>query len=99
MPALPMIALIRMPNEAAVFHGLMMMGALLICFSATMPSTLPALFPTNLRAGGLSIAFNVSVTLFCGTRLIVGSLVAATGDLNWPAYYLIIAGVIGAVSI
>ncbi|MCX8252522.1 Proline/betaine transporter [Beijerinckiaceae bacterium RH AL1] len=98
--ALPMIALIRMPNEAAVFLGLMMMGGLLICFSATMPSTLPSLFPTNLRAGGLSIAFNVSVSLFCGTTsFIVGSLVAATGDLNWPAYYLMFAGVIGAISI
>jgi MHS family proline/betaine transporter-like MFS transporter len=26
-------------------------------------------------------------------------LVGATGDLNWPAYYLIAAGLIGAVSI
>lgn len=98
--ALPMIALIRMQSEAAVFLGLLIMGLLLICFSATMPSMLPALFPTRLRAGGLSIAFNVSVSLFCGTTsFIVGSLVAATGDLNWPAYYLIIAGVIGAVSL
>lgn len=98
--ALPMIALIRMQSEAAVFLGLLIMGLLLICFSATMPSMLPALFPTPLRAGGLSIAFNVSVSLFCGTTsFIVGSLVAATGDLNWPAYYLIIAGVIGAVSL
>lgn len=98
--ALPMIGLIRMQSEAAVFLGLLVMGALLICFSATMPSTLPALFPTPVRGGGLSIAFNVSVSLFCGTTsLIVGSLVAATGDLNWPAYYLILAGVIGAVSI
>jgi MHS family proline/betaine transporter-like MFS transporter len=76
------------------------MGLLLICFSATMPSTLPALFPTNVRASGLSISFNVSVSLFAGTTsVVVGSLVAYTGDLNWPAYYLMIAGVIGVVSI
>jgi MHS family proline/betaine transporter-like MFS transporter len=30
---------------------------------------------------------------------VVGALVAVTGDLNWPGYYLIIAGLIGAVSI
>ena len=95
--ALPMIWLIRMQSEAAVFLGLLIMGLLLICFSATMPSTLPTLFPTRVRAGGLSISFNISVSLFCGTTsVIVGSLVAATGDLNWPAYYLILAGVIGA---
>ena len=40
------------------------MGLLLICFSATMPSTLPSLFPTEVRGGALSIAFNVSVSLF-----------------------------------
>ena len=98
--ALPMILLIRSQSETAVFLGLLIMGLLLICFSATMPSTLPALFPTNVRASGLSISFNVSVSLFAGTTsVVVGSLVAYTGDLNWPAYYLMIAGVIGVVSI
>lgn len=29
----------------------------------------------------------------------VGALVGATGDLGWRAYYLIIAGIVGAVSI
>jgi MHS family proline/betaine transporter-like MFS transporter len=63
-------------------------------------STSPSLFPTEVRGGGLSIAFNVLVSLFAGTTsLVVGALVIATGDLNWPAYYLVIAGVIGVVSI
>jgi MHS family proline/betaine transporter-like MFS transporter len=78
----------------------MVMGLLLICFSATMPSTLPSLFPTAVRGGALSISFNVSVSLFAGTTsVVVGALVSATGDLNWPAYYLIGAGVIGAASL
>jgi MFS transporter, MHS family, proline/betaine transporter len=98
--AFPMILLIRAEKPVTIFLGLMIMGLLLICFSATMPSTLPSLFPTQVRAGGLSIAFNVSVSSFAGTTsLVVGSLVALTGDLNWPAYYLIIAGLIGMVSI
>jgi MHS family proline/betaine transporter-like MFS transporter len=97
---IPMILLVRTERPALIFVGLMIMGILLICFSATMPSTLPALFPTEVRGGGLSIAFNVSVSLFAGTTsLVVGALVAATNDLNWPAYYLIIAGVIGMVSV
>jgi MHS family proline/betaine transporter-like MFS transporter len=98
--AFPMILLIRAETPISIFLGLMAMGLLLICFSATMPSTLPALFPTEVRGGGLSIAFNVSVSLFAGTTsVVVGALVGATGDLNWPAYYLIIAGVIGVVSV
>jgi MHS family proline/betaine transporter-like MFS transporter len=98
--AFPMILLVRAESPVAIFFGLMIMGLLLICFSATMPSTLPALFPTEVRGGGLSIAFNVSVSLFCGTTsLVVGALVGATGDLNWPAYYLIAAGAIGMLSV
>ncbi|MGZ4428068.1 MAG: MFS transporter [Nocardioidaceae bacterium] len=98
--SVPSVLLVRAQGSVAIFSGLLIMGLLLICFSATMPSTLPSLFPTRVRGGALSIAFNISVSLFGGTTsLVVGALVSATGDLNWPAYYLIAAGLIGAVSI
>src|SRR3954454_8765558 len=64
--AFPAILLIRAQTGVSIFLGLLIMGLLLICFSATMPSTLPSLFPTEVR-GGLSIAFNVSVSVFAGT--------------------------------
>jgi MHS family proline/betaine transporter-like MFS transporter len=98
--AFPMIVLIRHQTGPSIFAGLLIMGLLLICFSATMPSTLPALFPTDVRGAGLSVSFNVSVSAFAGTTsVVVGALVSATGDLNWPAYYLIIAGLIGCASV
>jgi MHS family proline/betaine transporter-like MFS transporter len=98
--AFPMIELIRHQTGVSIFLGLLIMGLLLICFSATMPSTLPSLFPTDVRGAGLSVSFNVSVSAFAGTTsVVVGALVSATGDLNWPAYYLIIAGLIGCASV
>lgn len=98
--SLPEVLLMRAGNDVATFAGLLLMGLTLVLFSAVLPSTLPALFPTAIRAGGLSIAFNISVSLFGGTTAtVMSALVAATGDLNWPAYYLMIAGVIGAVCI
>jgi MHS family proline/betaine transporter-like MFS transporter len=98
--AMPSVLLIRADQGFTIFLGLLIMGLLLICFSATMPSTLPSLFPTEVRGGALSIAFNVSVSLFAGTTsVVVGALVAVTDDLNWPGYYLIIAGLVGVVSI
>lgn len=98
--AIPMIALVRSQTTGGIFAGLLIMAMLLICFSSTMPSTLPTLFPTKVRGGALSIAFNVSISLFAGTTsVVVGALVSLTGDLNWPAYYLIIAGCIGVVSV
>jgi len=96
----PMIALIKMHSSYAVFFGLLLMGLSLICFSATMPSTLPSLFPTKVRGAGLSVSFNVAVSALGGTTsVVVGALVSATGDLNWPAYYLMAAGVVGAVAL
>ncbi|MFE7539221.1 hypothetical protein [Streptomyces platensis] len=54
---------------------------MLVCFAGTSASTLPALFPTRLRYGALSISFNISVSLFGGTTpLIASGLVQATGD-------------------
>jgi MFS transporter, MHS family, proline/betaine transporter len=96
----PMLLLIREENALSVFLGLLIMGIAVMCFSSTLPSTLPSLFPTDIRGTGLSVSFNVSVSLFGGTTsLVVGSLVGATGNLDWPAYYLIAAGLVGAVSL
>ena len=97
---LPSVLLLRAGNLPATFTGLLVMGLLLVCFSSTAPSTLPAMFPTHIRYGGLSITFNIFVSAFGGTTAtVVSSLVQFTGDLNWPGYYLVAAGVIGVVSV
>jgi len=96
----PALQLVRSGGDARTLIGLLIMGLTLVCFSAVLPSTLPAMFPTHIRAGGLSIAFNISVSLFGGTTsTVMSALVAGTGELNWPAYYLMAAGVIGAICI
>lgn len=98
--SLPAILLIRAGGNTATFFGLLVLGLMLVLFSAVLPSTLPALFPTHVRAGGLSIAFTISVSLFGGTTAtVMSALVAGTGDLNWPARYLMIAGAVGTVCV
>ncbi|WP_344681124.1 MFS transporter [Saccharopolyspora taberi] len=79
--------------------GLLIMGFALLCFAAVTPSTLPALFPTFVRYGSLAIIFNVFVSAFAGTApTVIGLAVTTTGNLDWPGYYLIGAGVVGLVS-
>ncbi|PWH05325.1 MFS transporter [Brachybacterium endophyticum] len=96
----PSLALIRGHSDATVLLGLLIMGLSLICFSATMPSTLPSLFPTAVRAGALSISFNVAISLFGGTTsTVMTSLVTWNHFLMWPAVYLVIAGVIGLICV
>lgn len=80
--------------------GLLIIGGALVCFAAVAPSTLPALFPTLIRYGGLAVTFNVAVSLFAGTApTIIETAVTTTGNLDWPGYYLIGAGVVGVLSV
>lgn len=97
--AVPAFLLIREGGILLPAVGCAVLGLLLVCFAGTAASTLPALFPTRLRYGALSIAFNISVSLFGGTTpLFTSALVEITGDDMVPAYYLMVAGVIGLVS-
>ena len=98
--SIPALMLIQTGETLPVFCGLMILGALLSCFTGVMPSALPALFPTAIRYGALAIGFNVSVSLFGGTTpLVTAWLVETTGNLMMPAYYLMGAAVIGIVSV
>jgi MHS family proline/betaine transporter-like MFS transporter len=80
--------------------GVLLIGLMLLCFNSTSTSTLPALFPTNVRNFAVAIGFNVSVSAFGGTTpLIAEALVSGTGNVMVPAYILMIAGVVGAVAV
>lgn len=98
--SIPAFMLLKIGGTVATFGGLLLMGLMLLCFNSTCPSVLPALFPTDIRYGGLSIAFNIAVSLFGGTTAtVVASLIAVTGNIDIPAYYLMGAGVIGAIAV
>ncbi|HLI36961.1 MAG TPA: MFS transporter, partial [Streptosporangiaceae bacterium] len=59
-----------------------------------------AMFPTRVRYGAFAIGYNVSTSVFGGTAgLVIESVIKLTGDNYVPAYYLILAGVIGLVPI
>ncbi|MFB6535077.1 glycine betaine/L-proline transporter ProP [Streptomyces noursei] len=98
--SVPALLLIRQGSLAAVAVGTGILGLLLVCFTAAMPSALPALFPTKVRYGSLSIGFNISVSLFGGTTpLVVTALIGATGNKMVPAYYMMAAAVIGGIAV
>ncbi|MEU6812187.1 glycine betaine/L-proline transporter ProP [Streptomyces sp. NPDC046831] len=98
--SVPALLLIREGSLAAVALGMGALGLLLVCFTASMPAALPALFPTRVRYGSLSIGFNVSVSLFGGTTpLVVTALIGATGNVMMPAYYMMAAAVIGGAAV
>ncbi|MFF0779023.1 glycine betaine/L-proline transporter ProP [Streptomyces sp. NPDC003720] len=98
--SVPALLLIRQGSLVAVALGMGALGMLLVCFTAAMPAALPALFPTRVRYGSLSIGFNVSVSLFGGTTpLVVTALIGATGNMMMPAYYMMAAAVVGGFAV
>ncbi|MDT5020010.1 MAG: transporter, family, proline/betaine transporter [Mycobacterium sp.] len=83
-----------------IFVGVLLIGLMELCFDSTSPATMPALFPTNVRSGALAISYNVSISAFGGTTpLIAQALVSGTGNLMVPAYMLIVAGLVGMVTL
>lgn len=97
--SIPAFLLIRQGGILGPAIGCLILGLLLVCFAGTSAATLPALFPTRIRYGALSIAFNVSVSLFGGTTpLFTSALVTGLDDKMIPAYYLMGAGVVGLLS-
>ncbi|MFF3493878.1 MFS transporter [Streptomyces sp. NPDC002795] len=98
--SVPALLLIQQGSTWAIAFGLAALGLLLVSFTSSMPSTLPALFDTKVRYGSLAVSFNLSVSIFGGTTpLVVASLIAATGNLMIPAYYMMAAAVIGGIAV
>jgi len=72
-----------------------LLGAFIAAFDGACSAAIAELFPTSLRYGGLSIAYNFAVAFFCGiTPWFSVWLIGATGDRFSPAYYVMGAALI-----
>ncbi|MEU6808029.1 glycine betaine/L-proline transporter ProP [Streptomyces sp. NPDC046831] len=98
--SLPSFLLVQQGSLAAVAAGMLMLGLSLVCLLGTMSAALPALFPTPVRYGSLSIGYNVSASLFGGTTpLVITALISVTGSKLMPAYYAMAAALVGVVAV
>ncbi|WP_036461207.1 MFS transporter [Mycobacterium sp. 141] len=96
---IPMFLLMATNMVGAVI-GFAVLGLLYVPQLSTISATFPAMFPTHVRYAGFAIAYNVSTSLFGGTAPAVNDwLVSVTGDHLVPAYYMMIACVIGAIAL
>ncbi|MGV9249832.1 glycine betaine/L-proline transporter ProP [Streptomyces sp. NPDC003697] len=98
--SVPSFLLVQQGSLAAVSAGMLMLGLSLVCLLGTMSAALPALFPTPVRYGSLSIGYNLSASLFGGTTpLVITALISLTGSELMPAYYAMAAALVGVVSV
>ncbi|MGC9499474.1 glycine betaine/L-proline transporter ProP [Streptomyces sp. WG7] len=98
--AVPAFLLLKADGTWAPVAGILLLATLLACFAAPSAATLPALFPTAVRYAAMGIGFNFAVAAFGGTTpLLTEALVSVTGNDLMPAYYLMVAGAIGLVTV
>ncbi|MFJ1746028.1 glycine betaine/L-proline transporter ProP [Streptomyces sp. NPDC088116] len=98
--SLPAFLLIRQGSIPAIVIGMLMLGLSLVCLLGTMSAALPALFPTEVRYGSLSVGYNLSASLFGGTTpLVITGLIDLTGSNLMPAYYAMAAALVGVIAV
>jgi len=80
--------------------GFVLLGLLYVPQLATISATFPALFPTPVRFAGFAISYNMSTSLFGGTApAISSSLISATDNELMPAFYMMLACLVGLVAL
>ncbi|NEY35800.1 MFS transporter [Streptomyces sp. PRKS01-65] len=96
----PAFLLVQEGSLPAISCGMLMLGLSLVCLLGTMSAALPAMFPTPVRYGSLSVGYNLAASLFGGTTpLVITALIGATGSDMMPAYYAMAAALVGVVAV
>jgi MHS family proline/betaine transporter-like MFS transporter len=69
-------------------------------YAGVSASTLPALFPTESRFGGMGLSYNFAVSLFGGTTpLVAQALIQLTGNHYMPGIYIMVFAVFAGIAV
>jgi MFS transporter, MHS family, proline/betaine transporter len=75
-------------------------GFLKSCYSGALPSFMAKVFPAATRVSGLSLSYNVGVTVFGGfAPFFAQSLIDLTGSKLAPSFYIIVTAFLSFVSL
>jgi MHS family proline/betaine transporter-like MFS transporter len=78
--------------------SIMFLGIILAPASGLIFKILYDLYPVEVRYSGLSLGYNVSMTLFGGTAPLITMILQKSGDFLFPAAYLMIIALTTALS-
>ncbi len=90
-------------NHTTLFNLLCvttLLAAMTASSGAASLVAIPELFPRNVRALSMSIAYAVGVSVFGGTtQFIITWLIGVTGDPAMPAWYVVATGIVSTLAI
>ncbi|MDI9818092.1 MULTISPECIES: MFS transporter [unclassified Legionella] len=91
----PIFLLLLSGNWLYAFLSEVLLVLVLAPINATVPTIITEMFPTPVRASGISISYNLGQALFGGTVTLVAlSLVRITNDKLSPAWYVFLWAII-----
>lgn len=100
--ALPLLNVLQNPDLGVGVHGLAVFiaGAVVGMIAGPGPAMLAEMFPTSVRYTGLGLSYSISNAVFSGSAgLIITSLIASTGNIDVPAYYVMATCLVSAIAI
>ncbi|NUU03268.1 MFS transporter [Herbaspirillum robiniae] len=97
--AYPMFAYINTaPSLASLLLFQLVFGVLIAAYTGPILAAFSELFPAKVLSTGLSVAYNLAVTIFGGfASFFITWLIAATGSTMAPAFYVMIAAAISFI--
>ncbi|MET8678983.1 MFS transporter [Streptomyces sp. NPDC004647] len=100
--AFPLLNLLQDPGAANPAKGLAVFaaGAVVGLMAGPGPAMLAEMFPTSARYTGLGLAYSLSNAVFSGCAgLIITELIKRTGDVDIPAYYVVVTCAVSAMAL
>jgi MHS family proline/betaine transporter-like MFS transporter len=92
--------LVAHPTFGTLMAMQIVFGFLMTGYFAALPGLLSEMFPVQTRTTGMSLAYNIAVTIFGGFGpFIIAWLIGATGSKAAPSYYMIFAAAVSLVAL
>jgi MFS transporter, MHS family, proline/betaine transporter len=92
--------LIAHPTFGSLMALQIVLGALMTGYFGALPGLLSEIFPVQTRTTGMSLAYNIAVTIFGGFGpFIIAWLIDATGSKAAPSFYLMFAAVLSVIAL
>ncbi|MBW9105642.1 MFS transporter [Paraburkholderia phenoliruptrix] len=94
------VYLVAHPTFGTLIALQVVLGFLMTGYFAALPGLLSEMFPVQTRTTGMSLAYNIAVTVFGGFGpFIIAWLISFTGSKAAPSYYLIFAALLSVAAL
>jgi MHS family proline/betaine transporter-like MFS transporter len=92
--------LVAQPSAGTLIAVQVAMGMVVTGYFAALPGLLSEIFPVATRTTGMSLAYNIAVTIFGGFGpFIIAWLIRATGEKVAPSFYLMFAALLSFIAL